>query len=176
MSKILKPPKIINPLWIIFLFFSFTEITLGYVVFNTDIGNEINRALKSTKEINSRAHMLSTTAKIEANRTGDIGRNFLIVSNSIVRPIMRLRDAANARKAGRTSKTHQGAKRRTITESVLESLRVYLPSFTLSGILAEIQRWSDNGRSCFTELSEKLKLPLPETSIVDALFPPPTHS
>ena len=49
----------------------------------SDIGNEINRALKSTKEINARAHMLSTTAKIEANRTGDIGRNFLIVSNSI---------------------------------------------------------------------------------------------
>ena len=49
----------------------------------SEIGNEINSALKSTKEINSRAHMLSTTAKIEANRTGDIGRNFLIVSNSI---------------------------------------------------------------------------------------------
>lgn len=49
----------------------------------SDIGNEINLALKATKEINARAHMLSTTAKIEANRTGDIGRNFLIVSNSI---------------------------------------------------------------------------------------------
>ncbi|BDQ30628.1 methyl-accepting chemotaxis protein [Nitrosopumilus zosterae] len=49
----------------------------------SEIGHEINRALKSTKEINGRAHMLSTTAKIEANRTGDIGRNFLVVSNSI---------------------------------------------------------------------------------------------
>jgi len=49
----------------------------------SDIGNEISQALKATKEINTRAHMLATTAKIEANRTGNIGRNFLIVSNSI---------------------------------------------------------------------------------------------
>ncbi|WP_179370710.1 methyl-accepting chemotaxis protein [Nitrosopumilus ureiphilus] len=49
----------------------------------SSIGNEINDALKSTKVINRRTHMLSTTAKIEANRTGDVGRNFLIVSNSI---------------------------------------------------------------------------------------------
>ena len=47
------------------------------------IGNEINHALKSIKATNKETHMLSTTAKIEANRTGDVGRNFLIVSNSI---------------------------------------------------------------------------------------------
>jgi hypothetical protein len=83
-----------------------------------------------------------------------------------------LRGAANARKTGRTSKTTRGAKRRTVTESVLESLRVHLPTFTLSSILTEIERWSENGRSCFTELLEKLKLPPPKTSILDALFPP----
>lgn len=49
----------------------------------SDIKNEINYALKSTKEINGRARMLSTTAKIEANRIGDIGRNFWTVSKSI---------------------------------------------------------------------------------------------
>ena len=47
------------------------------------IGNEVDKALKSIKEINKRTSMLSITAKIEANRTGDIGRNFLTVSNSI---------------------------------------------------------------------------------------------
>lgn len=47
------------------------------------IGDEISIALKSIKETNTRTHMLSTTAKIEANRTGNIGRNFLVVSNSI---------------------------------------------------------------------------------------------
>lgn len=49
----------------------------------SSIDDEINHALRSIKDINSRTHMLSTTAKIEANRTGEIGRNFLVVSNSI---------------------------------------------------------------------------------------------
>jgi hypothetical protein len=84
-----------------------------------------------------------------------------------------LRAAAQARKIGRTSKTILGAKRRTVTESVLESLRLYLPDFTLASILTEIQRWSENGRSCFTELLKKLKLPPPKTSTLNALFAPP---
>jgi hypothetical protein len=84
-----------------------------------------------------------------------------------------LRAAAQARKTGRTSKTILGAKRRTVTESVLESLRLYLPNFTIASILTEIQRWSENGRSCFTELLKKLKLPPPKTSTLNALFPLP---
>jgi len=47
------------------------------------IGGEIQEALRLIKEANNRARMLSTTAKIESNRLGDIGRDFLIVSNSI---------------------------------------------------------------------------------------------
>ena len=47
------------------------------------IGGEIQRALKSITEANNRARMLSTTAKIESNRLGDVGRDFLIVSHSI---------------------------------------------------------------------------------------------
>ena len=81
-----------------------------------------------------------------------------------------LRNAANARKTGRTSKTARGAKRRTVIESVLESLRVHLPTFTLSSILTEIYRWPENGQSCFTELLKKLQLPPPKTSILEALF------
>ena len=49
----------------------------------SEIGNEISKAIKSTKEINRRSSVLSTTAKIEANRSGDVGRNFLVVSESI---------------------------------------------------------------------------------------------
>lgn len=48
-----------------------------------DISNEMEKALTSIKEINSRTRMLSTTAKIEAARTGKTGRNFLTVSTSI---------------------------------------------------------------------------------------------
>jgi len=84
-----------------------------------------------------------------------------------------LRSAANARKTGRTSKTLQGAKRRTVIESVLESLRVHLPEFTLTGILDEIANWSETGRSCFRDLLQRLKLPPPETGVLKALFPPP---
>jgi len=84
-----------------------------------------------------------------------------------------LRGAAIARKTGRTSKTTQGAKRQTVIESVLESLRVYLPCVTLRSMLEEVRRWSLQGKSCFTELLERLKLPPPETSVLGALFPPP---
>jgi hypothetical protein len=35
MSKLPAPPNNLNPLWIIFLFFSFTELVLGVVVFKT---------------------------------------------------------------------------------------------------------------------------------------------
>jgi hypothetical protein len=41
MSNLTQPSKIINPLWIISIFFSFTEVALGYVVFNTTGGIQI---------------------------------------------------------------------------------------------------------------------------------------
>jgi len=84
-----------------------------------------------------------------------------------------LRAPAEARKTGRTNKTMNGARRQTILTSVLESLRLYLPTFTLASVLAEIQRWLDKGRSCFTELLEKLKLPAPKESVLDRVLPPP---
>ena len=82
-----------------------------------------------------------------------------------------LRSAATARKTGRTSKTLQGAKRRTVIESVLESLRVYLPEFTLGNVLKEIETWCGRGRSCFSDLLKRLKLP-PQQRVLEALFPP----
>jgi transposase len=82
-----------------------------------------------------------------------------------------LRDAATARKTGRTSKTLSGARRQTIVVSVLESLRLYLPTFTLSGIIAEIDRWQQAGQSCFTGLLKKMKLPNPTASVLDQVMP-----
>ena len=52
-----------------------------------------------------------------------------------------LRGAAQARVTGRTNKTLNGARRQTILTSVLESLRLYLPTFTLSSVLEELKRW-----------------------------------
>jgi transposase len=82
-----------------------------------------------------------------------------------------LRDAANDRKTGRTSKTIRGARRRTVLTSVLESLRLSLPDFTLSHVLQEVTTWLTTGRSRFGKLLESLNLPPPQCSPLDALLP-----
>jgi len=85
-----------------------------------------------------------------------------------------LRAPAEARKTGRTNKTLTGARRQTILTSVLQSLRLYLPTFTLTTVLAEIQHWMEQGRSCFTKHLEKLKLDPPEHSVLDRVLPQPS--
>jgi len=87
-----------------------------------------------------------------------------------------LRGAAEARKTGRTNKTLNGARRQTIIVSVLESLRVYLPTFTLPSVMEEINRWWQTGRSCFTKLLNKMKLETPAESILDQVLPVPDGS
>jgi FtsZ-binding cell division protein ZapB len=81
-----------------------------------------------------------------------------------------LRIASQARKTGRTNKTKLGARWRTIVTSVFESLRLYLPSYTLSSVMTEIQRWWQAGSSCFTDLLKTLKLSLPKSSILDQVL------
>jgi hypothetical protein len=85
-----------------------------------------------------------------------------------------LRNPAQARATGRVSKTVSGARRRTVLTSVLESLRQYLPDFTLSKVVEEIQRWGVCGYSCFEELVRKLNLKCPAKSILDTLLPVPS--
>jgi len=84
-----------------------------------------------------------------------------------------LRNPALARKTGRTNKTPVGARRQTIIVSVLESLRLYLPTFTLAAISLEIGRWWQTGQSCFTRLLKKMKLSNPSQSILDNVMPAP---
>jgi transposase len=84
-----------------------------------------------------------------------------------------LRGAAEARKTGRTNKTAVGARRQTILVSVLESLRLYLPTFTLTSVLEEIERWWQAGQSCFTELLKKIQLPQRTQTILDQALPIP---
>lgn len=85
-----------------------------------------------------------------------------------------LRGPAGARDTGRTSKTIYGARRQTIVTSVLESLRLYLPTFTLASVIAEIDRWAEKGRSCFAALLAKLKIPPPQGSVLDRVLPNPS--
>jgi transposase len=85
-----------------------------------------------------------------------------------------LRNPAMARKTGRTSKTMHGARRQTIVTSVLESLRLYLRTFTLANVIQEVQGWLETGRSCFEDLLEKLGLPQSTESILDEVLPTPS--
>jgi transposase len=84
-----------------------------------------------------------------------------------------LRNAAQARKTGRTNKTMDGARRQSILASVLESLRVYLPAFTLDSVVAELAAWAATGSSCFEKLLKKLKVQprRSTTPILDQLYP-----
>lgn len=86
-----------------------------------------------------------------------------------------LRSSAEARKTGRTSKTLRGARRRTVIGSVLDSLRRYLPDIRLSSVIAELQRWSTEGQSCFQKLLKRLKIPEPTKSILNQLYPKPAR-
>jgi transposase len=85
-----------------------------------------------------------------------------------------LRNPAQARVTGRTNKTMVGARRQTILVSVLESLRVYLPTFTLGSIMAEIERWQAAGQSCFRELLDQMNLKPASKSSLDTLLPVPS--
>ena len=84
-----------------------------------------------------------------------------------------LRNPAMARATGRTDKAVAGTRRRTVVTSVLESLRQYLPSFSLAMVVAEVTRWTVCGRSCFEDLLRKLNLRYPDKSILDTLLPVP---
>ena len=84
-----------------------------------------------------------------------------------------LRNPAEARKTGRTSKTLVGARRQTIIVSVLESLRLYLAKFTLASVIEEINGWWQAGQSCFTKLLKKRKLQPRAESILDKVMPVP---
>jgi transposase len=90
-----------------------------------------------------------------------------------------LRSAAQARDTGRTNKTVPGARRRTVIVSVLESLRQYLSTYTLSSVIEEVRHWAEVGRSCFARLAEKLGLiglgspPEGHLSLLDRLLPVP---
>jgi transposase len=86
-----------------------------------------------------------------------------------------LRGPAQARDTGRTNKSHSGTRRQTIVTTVLESLRLYLKTFTLGSVLEELQRWWTNGQSCFAKLLKKHRRKYPSgTPIIDQLFPRPT--
>jgi hypothetical protein len=87
-----------------------------------------------------------------------------------------LRGPAQARATGRTNKTANGTRRQTVVTSVLESLRLYLPTYTLGTVVSELRRWWEEGCSCFEKLLTHSQLPLEpkQTPTIDRLFPSAT--
>jgi transposase len=83
-----------------------------------------------------------------------------------------LRSPAQARATGRTNKTCNGTRRQTVLTSVLESLRLYLPTYTLGSVVAELQRWWVDGCSCFEKFLKQSKLQLDPsaTPTIDRLY------
>lgn len=63
-----------------------------------------------------------------------------------------LRGAALDRRTGRTSKTVRGARRRTVLVSAFETLKLYLPKFTLTNVVEEVVDWYRTGESRFSKL------------------------
>ena len=75
------------------------------------------------------------------------------------------RTEAMARKAARTSKTAEGAKRRGVIMSVLASLSKRMEHFTLGSVLSEIVGWFETGESVFRKELALLQMPAPVRSI-----------
>lgn len=85
-----------------------------------------------------------------------------------------LRNPAQSRVTGRTSQTPAGARRTSILTSVLESLRLVLPSYPLPSVIEAITRWQETGRSCFRALLEKLPLAERDHSVRERVIPIPS--
>jgi hypothetical protein len=78
-----------------------------------------------------------------------------------------VRREAEIRKGARTSKSEKGAKRRGIIVTVLASLQTRISNFTLSNVLAEVDRWLESGSSLFQRELRAIQadLPPPEPAI-----------
>jgi hypothetical protein len=68
-----------------------------------------------------------------------------------------VRCEAEIRKGGRTSKSQDGAKRRSIIMTVLMSLRTRFTKFTLTILLKEVEQWIERGISVFEKELAELK-------------------
>lgn len=69
-----------------------------------------------------------------------------------------VRCEAEVRKGGRTSKSKDGAKRRSIIMTVLMSLRTRFTKFTLTILLKEVDQWIEQGASVFEKELAELKM------------------
>jgi hypothetical protein len=89
-----------------------------------------------------------------------------------------LRNPAQCRDTGRTSKSNRGARRQTVLTTTFESLRLYLSEFTLTAVIQEVSQWWDVKAACFQKLLKSLKISSDDqaSGILNHLYPAPDSS
>ena len=123
-------------------------------------------AAKAEPAIEPTAEHVATFILLQRELADNVDCLFVFVEHPEVEPTnnrseRNVRREAEIRKGARTSKTAQGAKRRGTIVTVLASLQTRIPNFTLSNVLAEIDRWLEAGCSLFEQELHSLQRTIP---------------
>jgi len=123
-------------------------------------------AAKSEPAIEPTAEHIATFILLQRELADNVDCLFVFVEHPEVEPTnnrseRNVRREAEIRKGARTSKTAQGAKRRGTIVTVLASLQTRISGFTLSNVLAEIDRWLESGSSLFQQELQAIHLTRP---------------
>ncbi len=123
-------------------------------------------AAKAEPAIEPTAEHVATFILLQRELAENVDCLFVFVEHPEVEPTnnrseRNVRREAEIRKGARTSKTARGAKRRGTIVTVLASLQTRISNFTLSNVLAEIDRWLESGSSLFQQELQAIHLALP---------------
>jgi len=126
-------------------------------------------AAKTDPAIEPTADHIATFILLQRELADNVDCLFVFVEHPEVEPTnnrseRNVRREAEIRKGTRTSKTNVGAKRRGTIVTVLASLQTRITNFTLTNVLAEIDRWLDAGSSLFQQELQAIHFALPPPS------------
>lgn len=126
----------------------------------------VKAAAKSDPVIEPTTDDVATFILLQRELTDNVDCLFVFVEHPEVEPTnnrseRNVRREAEIRKGARTSKTARGAKRRGTIVTVLASLQTRITNFTLTNVLAEIDRWLEAGSSLFQQELQTIHLALP---------------
>jgi hypothetical protein len=123
-------------------------------------------AAKAEPAIEPTAEHVATFILLQRELSENVDCLFVFVEHPEVEPTnnrseRNVRREAEIRKGARTSKTARGAKRRGVIVTVLASLQTRISNFTLTNVLAEIDRWLEAGSSLFQQELQAIHLAHP---------------
>jgi hypothetical protein len=130
-------------------------------------------AKKSHPPVAATADSEADFIRLQRELTENVECLFVFVSHPEVEPTnnrseRNVRREAEIRKGARTSKTNRGAKRRSIIVSILASLQTRINNFSLTKVLAEVNRWVENGESLFEQELKQTKANPPPDPVASA--------